>query len=148
MLDKSVVNSLNALTEKDRFFRGLVQWMKYPTAQITFNVPERSGGKTQWNRIKLIKYAISNISAFSSAPLQIVTWLGLSTLFIGLIFCIISLIQKLEGKAIDGFTTIIFLLSLFSGTIMVSIGILGHYLARIYEELKDRPSYLIKKQID
>lgn len=144
LLDRSVVDAYLGMKEHGRFFRGIIQWMGYPTAQIPFAVPERAGqGQSKWSRLKLLRYALTNITAFSELPLHVVTWLGVSSLLVGLIFGAISLIQKLEGHAIDGFTTTILLLIFFSGSIMVSIGIIGHYLGRIYSEIKRRPPYLV-----
>lgn len=144
LLDRSVVNAYLAMDEHSRFFRGMIQWMGYPTAQIPFSVPERSGqGSSKWSRLKLLRYAMSNITAFSELPLHVVTWLGATSLAVGTIFGAISLVQKLQGHAIDGFTTTILLLIFFSGSIMISIGIIGHYLGRIYAEIKRRPTYLL-----
>lgn len=144
MLDRSVVNAYLSMSEHGRFFRGIIQWMGYPTAQIPFSVPDRSGaGASKWSRLSLLRYALSNITAFSELPLHVVTWLGAGSLGVGIIFGIISLVQKLQGKAIDGFTTTILLMIFFSGSIMVSIGIIGHYLGRVYTEVKRRPMYLL-----
>lgn len=144
LLDRSVVNAYLTMDEHSRFFRGMIQWMGYPTAQIPFSVPERAGvGTSKWSRLKLLRYAMTNITAFSELPLHVVTWLGAGSLAVGAVFGAISLSQKLQGQAIDGFTTTILLLIFFSGTIMISIGIIGHYLGRVYAEIKHRPMYLL-----
>lgn len=144
LLDRSVVQAYLAMDEHSRFFRGIIQWMGYPTAQIPFSVPERSGsGASKWSRLKLLRYAISNMTAFSELPLHVVTWLGAASLLVGVVFGVISLAQKLQGHAIDGFTTTILLLIFFSGSIMISMGIIGHYLGRVYAEIKRRPMYLL-----
>lgn len=145
LLDRLVVDAYLAFPERQRFFRGIIGWAKYPSAQIPFSVPERAGGGgSQWSKFKLLRYAINNITSFSSLPLKLVSFIGAFTLAIGAVIGCISLVQKFEGKAIDGFTTVNLLLILIGGAILFSLGIIGHYLARLYDEVKGRPSYLIK----
>lgn len=148
LLDREVVVQLNQLPERQRFFRGLVQWMGYPTARIPFRVAERTHGGSRWNTLMLVKYAIQNISSFSALPLQLVTWAGLLSLLVGSVFGGIALTQKLQGQAIDGFTTVILLLVFFSGALMLSLGVIGHYLSRIYDEIKRRPSYILSSTVN
>lgn len=145
LLDRIVVDSYLAFPERQRFFRGIIGWAQYPSAQIPFAVVDRiGGGPSQWSKLKLLRYAIANITSFSSMPLKLVTYLGFITLAFGAIIGTISLIQKFEGKAIDGFTTINLLVIVIGGAILLSLGIIGHYIARLYDEIKDRPPYLIK----
>lgn len=145
LLDRIVVDSYLAFPERQRFFRGIIGWAQYPSAQIPFSVVDRSGGgPSQWSKLKLLRYAIANITSFSSAPLKVVSYLGFITLAFGAVIGMISLIQKFEGKAMDGFTTINLLVITIGGAILVSLGIIGHYLARLYDEIKGRPAYLIK----
>ena len=100
---------------------------------------------SKWSTKSLIKYAITNIGSFSSAPLHIVTVLGLIMLAVAIVFSIISLVQKLTGQALGGFTTVILLLLFSSSIIMISLGIVGYYIARIYDEIKGRPRYIISR---
>lgn len=145
LLDRTVVDSYLAFPERLRFFRGIICWANYPNAKIPFSVPDRTGGgASQWSKLKLLIYAINNISSFSSLPLKLVSLLGLATLTFGAIIGGISLMQKFEGKAIDGFTTVNFLIIIIGGAILLSLGIIGHYIARLYDEVKGRPSYLLK----
>jgi dolichol-phosphate mannosyltransferase len=146
LLDRQVVLSYLRLQERQRFFRGLIQWMGYPTATIPFAVPERQQGQSKWSRIKLIRYALTNITAFSSLPLVSIFWGGTISLAIGAIFGSIALYQKLQGIALSGFTTVILLVTIFGGLIMLSMGVIGHYLARIYDEIKARPTYIIRSR--
>lgn len=145
LLDKEVVEVYLSLPERERFFRGLIHWINYPSASIRFNVAERVGGQSGWGKMKLLKYAINNITSFSSMPLKLIGLVGTVTLFIGLLIGSISFFQKIMGHSIDGFTTVNLLIVLMDGTILFSLGILGHYLSRIYNEIKSRPSYVIKK---
>jgi glycosyltransferase involved in cell wall biosynthesis len=146
LLDWLVVVQYRQLQERGRFFRGLIQWMNYSTARIPFSVPERAGGSSKWNQIKLLRYALQNITAFSAKPLQFVTWCGLASLVVGVIFGGVTLFQKLQGHALGGFTTLILLQIFFSGAIMLSLGVIGHYLGRIHEEIKQRPIYLLRPE--
>ncbi|WP_084181793.1 glycosyltransferase family 2 protein [Polaromonas glacialis] len=144
LIDRKVIDTYLSLPEKVRFFRGLVHWTSYPSIQIYFLVPQRVGGTSRWSRIKLLRYAINNITNFSSAPLQIVSIIGFLTLIIGTLFGAISLFQKINGHSIDGFTTVILLLVIIGGAILMGLGIIGHYIARLYDEVKARPAYIIK----
>ena len=110
-----------------------------------FDVQERECGQSKWSTSSLIKYAINNISSFSSVPMQIVTVLGVIMFVVSLVLGGIALIQKICGQALEGFTTVI-LIQLFSSSIvMISLGIIGYYIAKIYEEIKDRPRYIISE---
>lgn len=143
LLDRAVVLQYRQIEERQRFFRGLVQWMHYPTASIPFEVPERAGGNSGWGLLTLSRYALRNITAFSALPLHFVSWIGALSLLVGLVFGGITVAQKMSGQALDGFTTVILLLIFFSGMLMLSLGIIGHYLARIHDEIKQRPAYIL-----
>ena len=147
LLDRKVVDTLNAMPERNVFFRALSFWVGYKKAAVTYCVQERTEGESKWSTRSLIKYAITNIGSFSSVPLHLITFLGVAMLVIAVVFGVISLVQKLTGQAVAGFTTVI-LLSLFSSSIiMISLGIIGYYIARIYEEIKGRPRYIISEVI-
>lgn len=145
LLDRKAVNVLINMRERNVFFRALSSWIGFKTAHVEFDVRDREAGKSKWSTASLIKYALSNISSFSTAPMQIVTFLGGVMFAISLILGIISLVQKIHGQALEGFTTVI-LIQLFSGSIMMmSMGVIGYYIAKIYEEIKDRPRYIISE---
>lgn len=145
LLDRAVVDTYLSFPERQRFFRGIIGWAKFPSAQIPFSVPERAGGGTsQWSKVKLLRYALNNITSFSSLPLKFVSLIGLITLVFGAIIGGFSLVQKLRGVAIDGFTTVNLLIVIMGGAILLSLGVIGHYVARLYDEVKGRPHYLIK----
>jgi glycosyltransferase involved in cell wall biosynthesis len=143
LLDRSVVDTYRALPENRRFFRGLIAWLGYPLAQLPFTVPPRQGGESRWGSLKLLRYAIDNLTAFSALPLHLVSWLGVGMLLLGLVIGALSLYQKWRGEALDGFTTVILLIAIASGVLMISLGVIGHYLSRIYDELKHRPAYVL-----
>lgn len=145
LLDRAVVDTYLGFPEKQRFFRGLIGWADYPSAQIPFAVPERAGGEaSRWNKLRLVRYAINNITSFSSLPLKLVSVLGVVTLSLGAVIAVMSLLQKFRGEAIDGFTTVNLLIVIIGGATLTSLGIIGHYLARLYDEVKGRPAYLVK----
>lgn len=144
LLDRLVVDSYLALPERRHFFRGIVNWASYPSAQLPFTVAERAGGQTSWSKIKLARYAIDNLTSFSSMPLRCISWVGAGTLVLGMVVGAISLIQKLRGQGVEGFTTVNLLIIIMGGSIMLSLGVIGHYIARLYDEIKGRPVYLVK----
>ena len=145
LLDREVVDALNAMPERNVFFRALSYWVGYKQASVSYCVQERTAGESKWSTKSLVKYALTNIASFSSAPLHIVTVLGFVMLAVSLVLGVISLVQKLSGVALGGFTTVILILLFASSIIMISLGIIGYYIARIYDEIKGRPRYLISR---
>ena len=143
LLDRKAVNVLINMREKNAFFRALSSWIGFKTTHIEFDVQDREAGESKWSTLALTKYALSNISSFSTAPMQIVTVLGVIMLLISFVLGAVALVQKVFGQALEGFTTVI-LIQLFSSSIvMISLGIIGYYIAKIYEEIKGRPRYII-----
>ena len=143
LLDRKVVDILNRIPEKKGFFRAISFWVGYKKATVEFEVAERMEGTSKWSAISLIKYAISNISAYSTAPMQIVTVLGFIMLFITAVFGVWALVDKISGRALEGMTTVIIILIFIGSIMMISLGIIGYYVARIYEEIKGRPKYIV-----
>ena len=143
LLDRKAINVLLNMRERNAFFRALSSWIGFKTAEVLYDVQQREAGESKWSTAALIRYALTNISSFSTAPMQIVTVLGGAMFIVAIVFGVIALVQKCTGVALGGFTTIILLL-LFTGSIvMLSLGIIGYYIAKIYEEIKDRPRYII-----
>lgn len=145
LLDRKVVDTLNSLPERNVFFRALSFWVGYKKTSVSYCVQERTEGVSKWSTKSLIKYALTNISSFSSAPLHIVTVLGCIMLAVAVVLGIIALVQKISGVALGGFTTVILLLLFSASVIMISLGIIGYYIARIYDEIKGRPRYIISR---
>ena len=145
LLDRKVVDALNRMPERNVFFRALSFWVGFKRTTVSYRVQERTAGESKWSTRSLIKYAINNRGSFSSAPLHIITVLGLIMLVTAVVFGVVALVQKLTGQALGGFTTVILLLLFSSSLIMISLGIIGFYTARIYEELKGRPRYIISQ---
>lgn len=143
LLDRRVVDVLNTLQEKDTFFRALSFWAGFRTTTVEFEVAERENGQSKWSIGGLFKYAINNLTSFTTAPLRVVTVLGSISLIASFVMAIQTLIRFFTDSAVEGFTTVILLLLLIGGAIMISLGIIGHYIARIYDEVKNRPRYIV-----
>lgn len=143
LLDRQAIQAILSLPERNMFFRALSSWIGYKTATVEFQVQERNHGKSKWSTLSLIRYALSNIISFTYAPMQIVTGLGLLTLMTAIIIGIQTLVKYASGTAVEGFTTVIILLLFIGSIIMICMGIIGWYIAQIYEEIKGRPRYII-----
>lgn len=143
LLDRKAVNVILTMREKRAFFRALSGWVGFKTTEVTYEVQERTAGESKWSTWALTKYAISNITAFTSWPLHLVTVFGFITLIVSFVMGIVALVQKFMGVALGGFTTVIILLLFIGSLIMISLGIIGYYVGNIYEEIKDRPRYVI-----
>ena len=148
LLDRKVVDVLLELPEKNTFFRALTFWAGFRTTTVEYEVQERMYGQSKWSVISLMKYAITNATSFSTLPLQLVTIMGMVSILFSVILAIQTMFQYLTGNAVEGFTTVILLVLIIGGFIMLSLGIIGHYIARIYEEVKGRPRYIISKVTD
>ena len=146
LLDRRAVDTLIAMREKNAFFRALSSWIGFSTAQVEFQVQPRLEGQSKWSIRSLIRYAITNITSFSAAPLQLVTLLGMVVFICSAALGVWSLWQWATGQALEGFTTVILLQLLIGSILMVCLGIIGYYIAKIYEEIKDRPRYIVAEQ--
>lgn len=142
LLDRKVIDVLNKMPERG-FFRAISFWVGYKKTTVEFEVCDRADGDSKWSAIGLVKYALSNISSYSTAPMQTVTVLGVVMLIITIIFGVWALIDKIVGRALEGMTTVIIITIFIGSIIMISLGIIGYYIARIYEEIKGRPKYII-----
>ena len=143
LLDRKVVDVLLELPERNTFFRALTFWAGFNTTTVEYEVQERLYGTTKWSVVSLMKYAINNATSFSTLPLQMVTVLGIVSIFFSMILAVQTLVRYLMGNSVEGFTTVILLILIIGGFIMLSLGVIGHYIARIYEEVKGRPKYII-----
>lgn len=146
LLDRRAVDVLVAMREKNAFFRALSSWIGFESTQVEFEVQPRAAGESKWSIRSLVRYAITNLAAFSTAPLQIVTFLGVLVFLCSLVLGGWSLWQKISGQALEGFTTVILLLLLIGSVLMICLGIIGYYIAKIYEEIKDRPRFIISQE--
>ncbi len=148
LLDRHAVDALLSMPEHNTFYRALSAWVGFRSTTVSFEVVPRQAGKTKWSSSKLIHYALRNITAFSSSPMKIVTVLGVIMLAFSLALGVQTMINKLRGQAAEGFTTVIIVVLLTGSLIMISLGIIGYYLARMFDELKARPRYIVAETIE
>lgn len=146
LLDRKAVDALLAMPEKNAFFRALSSWIGYRSTSVAFDVQERTEGESKWSAWSLVKYAVTNVVAFSAVPMQFVTVAGIFMFVFAIILGIQSLVHYFTGHAVEGFTTVILLILIVGSLIMMSLGIIGYYISKIYEEVKGRPKYLISKK--
>lgn len=144
LINRRVIDTYSELRERDLFFRGLVPWLGFHEETVTFSVEKRLVGTSKWNPLQRCLTGIHAITSFSALPLQIVTLIGVLFGFGAALMTLHTLYEWWIGEALEGFTTIIILLLFIGATLMVSLGIIGQYIARIYEEVKGRPHFLIK----
>lgn len=147
LLDKKVIEAWKKMPERDTFFRAMSFWVGFNRTSITFEVATRTDGKSKWSFITLFKLAITAITSFSALPLHIVTVLGIAFLIGSVIMGIHTLYMKFSGIAVSGFTTVILLLLITGSALMISLGVIGIYISRIYEEVKARPRYIVTEII-
>ena len=145
LMDRRVVDALLALGERKTFFRALAGWVGFRSVNVEFSVADRAEGSSHWSTLSLFRYAFSNIASYSSAPMQMVTVLGVVTLILSLVMGAQTLIRWAMGHAADGFTTVIILLLLIGSILMISLGIIGYYIAELFIEIKARPRYLVAR---
>jgi dolichol-phosphate mannosyltransferase len=148
LLDIKVVRALLRLPERQIFFRGVSAWVGFKKTQIEFKVQDRHDGKSNWSLWSLYKLALLAITSFSSIPLHIVTFMGVLFLFGSFILGIQTLYMKFSGYAVSGFTTVILLILIIGSTLMISLGIIGVYIEKIFNEIKCRPRHIITETID
>jgi dolichol-phosphate mannosyltransferase len=123
----------------------LVAWLGFRRTQIFFDVEERTGGRSRWSLRALVALAVHAVTSFSALPLQLISVLGFVTLLLATVVGIQALRLWWAGLALPGFTTVILLQLIVGGFLMVSLGIIGTYVARIYDEVKARPRYVVRE---
>jgi glycosyltransferase involved in cell wall biosynthesis len=148
LMNRKATDTWLAMRERNVFFRGMTAWMGFKTLQIPFEVVARRGGKSGWSYFKRWKLALIGITTFSSLPLHLVTFTGVIFFIFAVGLGIQTLYLKLAGRAFTGFATVILLELIIGSLLMISLGIIGEYLARIYEEVKGRPRYIVTESID
>lgn len=143
---KAMVETIMALPEYFRFSKGIFSWVGYETYYIPYQVEERNAGKSKWNFVSLVRYAIEGFISFSTFPLKIATFLGTLTSGGAILYLIVVIFEKLLYDIdVPGYPTIISLILLIGGIQLLILGIMGEYLSRIYVEGKNRPIYIEKE---
>jgi len=143
LLDRKVIDAWRMLPERDTFFRGMSTWVGFRHIQIPFTVQQRTAGRSKWTMRSLFALAINAITAYTSMPLYLVAFLGAALMICAFVLLVQTLIMKIAGIASTGFTTVIITQLLIGSCVMLSLGIIGIYLARIYEETKRRPRFIV-----
>jgi len=145
LLDRKAIEAWKAMDERNVFFRAMSAWIGFEREQIEFEVADREHGESKWSKWALIGLAVKGITAFSTAPLRMIAISGLLFLLFAGVIATNTLYQYLMGEAVTGFSTVILLLLIMTSLIMLALGIIGEYIAKIYEEVKGRPRYIIAK---
>lgn len=146
LMDREVVDAILKMPERQFFFRAISSWVGFRQTTVEFEVQERLQGTSKWSLRSLTKYAVTNITSFSTAPLQVVTLSGTIFLVFAFVLAIQTLVKFMTGEAMEGFTTVILLQLMSSSILMLAIGIIGYYIAKIYDEVKGRPRYIVEAE--
>jgi dolichol-phosphate mannosyltransferase len=148
LISKRVVTHLNSLPEESRYLRGLRSWVGFKQAGLAYERDIRKGGDSKYSVRSLFKLAFNGIFNFSELPIRFIGIIGFVTIFISLVYLVITVYKKLVyGTVPEGFTALIFAIVLFSGVQLLSLGIIGEYILRIFFQVKQRPLYIIKSKI-
>lgn len=148
LMDRKVIETLKSMPERNTFFRALSSWCGFKSTKLFFDVREREEGESKWSTKSLVKYALNNITSFSVLPMQIVTFFGAFFFLFAVILGIQSIVYKIIGKALEGFITVICIELLVGSICMINMGIMGVYIAKMYEEIKGRPRYIAASKVN
>lgn len=145
LMSRPVVEALGELRERNRFMKGLFSWVGFRQTSLPYNRNPRNAGKTKWNYWKLWNFALEGITSFSYIPLQFATYFGLTVAFLSFLYALFIIIRTLIfGRDVAGYPSLITVILFLGGVQLFAIGIVGEYIGRIYNEVKQRPLYLVK----
>lgn len=143
MFKSKVKDAVLSLGEYHRFSKGLFSWVGFDVYYMEYEVEQRNSGDTKWSISALFKYGIGGMLAFSTAPLKFSIYVGTMATIFSVVYAIVTLFRKLVSDInVDGFTQIVILITFFSGVLLFTVGIIGEYIARIYQQSKNRPIYI------
>jgi polyisoprenyl-phosphate glycosyltransferase len=146
LMSRKAVEAFLNFEERDRFTRGLVSWMGFSQTIVGYNCPARVTGKSKYTLRKMMHFALDGITSFSAKPLRIASYTGFFIFFLGLIYAIYAVIQFYRGTTLTGWTSLLVTILIIGGIQLLTIGIIGEYISRIFNETKRRPAYFIKDQ--
>ena len=148
LMDREAVDALNALPERHRFFPGLRTWVGFTTGEVPYDRHERAAGQPQQTLRKLIRYALDGVFSFSYLPLRALTYCGIFIALMGFSAAVFYALRRLVGieTAVTGYTTLVTVVLFLGGVQLIGIGVLGEYLGRIYDEVKQRPLYVVRRE--
>jgi polyisoprenyl-phosphate glycosyltransferase len=144
LLDRRALDALLSMRERNRFLRGMTVWVGYTQAAVPYRRDPRHGGRTKFTLAKMLRFSLDAISSFSHRPLQLATLLGFMISTLAFVAIPVVIVLKLLGSYLPGFSAITILILLLGGIQLITIGIIGEYVGRIYDEVKGRPLYLVK----
>ena len=147
-MDRKVVDAFNAMGEHNRFIRGMVAWLGYKQVPLEYVREKRYAGKTKYTLKKMMSLSYNAIFSFSVTPIKFIKSLGLMTLLFAFGVIVYVLVSKGTGNAIPGWSSLMIVTTVLMGVQLFSMGILGEYIARTYEEARKRPIYLIDEKIN
>ena len=145
LLDRTVVDALLAFPEKVRFFRGMTVWTGFPTVRVGFDVAPRIAGERRWETGQLMRLAVTAITAYSAKPLGLIFRLGVFGMVAALLLLIQALYSWVTERAVSGWTSLTVVVLFFGSANLLGIGVLGAYLAQLFDEIKARPPFLIRE---
>jgi glycosyltransferase involved in cell wall biosynthesis len=149
IIDRSVAEVFKRMTERNRFVRGMISWIGFRQTYIEYERDERFAGETKYPLKKMIKFASDGIIAFSTKPLRLVMTVGLISVFISILVFLYAIVVKITGRPVqEGWTSLMVAITFFSGIQLLGVGIVGQYVARIYDESKNRPIYIVKDLVN
>ncbi len=149
LMDKKVIEAFKSMPERNRFVRGMISWVGFDQTYVEYERDERYAGETKYPLKKMLHFAADGIISFSTKPLKLVRTLGFITILIAIFLLVYSLFVKyVTHSVVTGWTSLMVAITFFSGVQLFSIGLLGEYIARIYDESKNRPLYLIREKIN
>ena len=146
LLDRKVINALNELPERITFFRALSSWVGFATERVEFDVQPRAAGKSKFSMKSLFRFALNNITSFTDVPIRLISWVGAIFGVMAVILGIQTLVKYFCGQAAEGFSTVILLILITGACVLLGVGVIGYYLSKIYEEIKQRPRYIISRR--
>ena len=147
LLDRVAVEAVCQLPERNRFFPGLRSWVGFRTAEVSYDRQERAAGQPQQTLSRLVRYALDGVFSFSYLPLRLLTYTGCSIALLGFVAAVFYAVRRILGieTAPTGYTTLVTLVLFLGGVQLIGIGVLGEYLARVYDEVKQRPPYIVRR---
>ena len=148
LLDRKAIDAMNRMRERVRFNKGLYAWMGFRSIGVPFTVPPREVGSSRWRPRQLLHFAIDGIASFTTIPLRVWSYLGLFISLFAFGYAVAMLYEALVyGVSVPGFPTLIISVLFFSGVQLISLGVIGEYLGRVYEEVKGRPLFLVAEEV-
>jgi glycosyltransferase involved in cell wall biosynthesis len=148
LMSRRVVDALNRMKERDRFVRGMIGWIGFKQAAVEFDREPRAAGETKYVFKKMLKFAFDGIVSFSSIPLRLAIWLGFVTSFLALFYIFVVIVKKFMGYTLPGYASIMVSVLFLGGVQLITIGILGEYVSRMYNEAKARPLYIVEERVN